>query len=127
MCGITGFIDSSRNLTQTDLLSLSTRMADALIHRGPDDGGAWADMESGIGLGQRRLSIVDLSPEGHQPMVSAAGRLVLVFNGEIYNFGKLRKELENLGHQFRASLKRGPCLSQNASPATRATCSGSAR
>ena len=101
MCGITGFIDSSRNLTQADLLSLSTRMADALIHRGPDDGGAWADMESGIGLGQRRLSIVDLSPEGHQPMVSAAGRFVLVFNGEIYNFGKLRKELENLGQQFR--------------------------
>jgi len=76
-------------------------MIDALRHRGPDDSGAWADAEAGIALGHRRLSILDLSPEGHQPMHSACGRYVITFNGEIYNFSALRKELEGLGHVFR--------------------------
>jgi asparagine synthase (glutamine-hydrolysing) len=69
-------------------------MADALTHRGPDDAGVWVDGEAGIGLGHRRLSILDLSPAGHQPMVSAGGRYVVAFNGEIYNHLGLRRELE---------------------------------
>ncbi len=101
MCGIAGFFNPSQKLAQTELLNTATRMSDALVHRGPDDQGAWADADFGVALAQRRLSIVDLSPEGHQPMVSACGRYVIIFNGEIYNFGKLRKELEPLGHQFR--------------------------
>jgi len=76
-------------------------MADQLVHRGPDDSGLWADAEAGVALGFRRLSIVDLSPAGHQPMTSASGRYVVVFNGEVYNFGELRKDLEALGHSFR--------------------------
>ena len=69
-------------------------MTAPLIHRGPDDEGLWCDDEAGIGLGQRRLSIVDLSPQGHQPMTSASGRYVLSYNGEIYNHTQLRAELE---------------------------------
>ena len=76
-------------------------MTDTLIHRGPDDGGVWEDTRSGVALGNRRLAVVDLSPEGHQPMHSASGRYVLAFNGEIYNFWALREELEGLGHPFR--------------------------
>jgi len=69
-------------------------MAASLIHRGPDDGGVWVDAAVAIALGQRRLSIVDLSPLGHQPMVSASGRYVISFNGEIYNYRELRAEIE---------------------------------
>jgi asparagine synthase (glutamine-hydrolysing) len=83
------------------LKSRAAAMAETLRHRGPNDSGAWADPAAGIGLGFRRLSILDLSPAGHQPMVSASGRYVLVFNGEIYNFRELRKQLEPLGHAFR--------------------------
>lgn len=72
-------------------------MADALTHRGPDDGGAWADAEAGIALSHRRLAIVDLSPAGHQPMRSTCGRYVVVYNGEIYNHFELRRELEANG------------------------------
>lgn len=71
-----------------------TRMTETLRHRGPDDGGVWVDEKAGIALGHRRLSIIDLSPEGHQPMLSACGRFVVVFNGEIYNYREIRKELE---------------------------------
>lgn len=70
------------------------KMSDALQHRGPDDSGVWADAEVGIGFGHRRLSILDLSPEGHQPMQSACGRYVIVFNGEIYNYREIREQLE---------------------------------
>ena len=72
-------------------------MADAIRHRGPDDNGVWTDPHARIALAQRRLSIIDLSPAGHQPMVSASGRYVIVFNGEIYNFSTLRAELETAG------------------------------
>jgi asparagine synthase (glutamine-hydrolysing) len=72
-----------------------------LLHRGPDSSGIWADESVGIALGHRRLAIVDLSPEGHQPMLSADGRYAIVFNGEIYNFLELRQELTHYGHKFR--------------------------
>jgi asparagine synthase (glutamine-hydrolysing) len=77
-------------------------MTDRLVHRGPDDSGVWVDAEPGIALGFRRLAIVDLSPAGHQPMVSPDGRYVIVFNGEVYNFKELRKDLESRGHDFRS-------------------------
>ena len=80
---------------------MTARMADALRHRGPDDSGVWVNHESGIALGHRRLSIIDLSSEGQQPMHSADGRYVITFNGEIYNHRALRAELEELGHAFR--------------------------
>lgn len=73
------------------------RMIGSMVHRGPDDQGVWCDEGAGIALGQRRLAIIDLSPEGHQPMVSASGRLILSYNGEIYNFTELRAELDAAG------------------------------
>ncbi len=76
-------------------------MGDALALRGPDDRGVWSDPAAGIALAHRRLSIVDLSPLGHQPMVSSCGRWVIAFNGEIYNFSELRAELEQAGRSFR--------------------------
>jgi asparagine synthase (glutamine-hydrolysing) len=97
MCGIAGFLD--RALAPQPAMELVRRMAAAIAHRGPDDEGAWNDPESGITLAQRRLSIVDLSPAGHQPMFSADGRHVIVFNGEIYNHVAIRAELEAAAQQ----------------------------
>src|SRR6185369_13906199 len=88
-------------LSRTDLEMTALQMASALQHRGPDDEGAWADAEAGIALGHRRLAIQDLSQEGHQPMHSADGRYVLIFNGEIYNFVELKNQLEKAGELFR--------------------------
>ncbi|HZB84866.1 MAG TPA: asparagine synthase (glutamine-hydrolyzing) [Rubrobacteraceae bacterium] len=99
MCGIAGFL--SPGGTREEAGQTMRGMINTLVHRGPDDGGVWEDARAGIALGNRRLSIVDLSPEGHQPMHSASGRYVLAFNGEIYNFWALREELEGLGHRFR--------------------------
>ncbi len=93
MCGFTGFIDLRRQTSQDRLERLVQTMADSVRHRGPDDGGVWADAEAGIALGFRRLAIVDLTEAGHQPMMSADGRYVVVYNGEIYNAGELRSEL----------------------------------
>lgn len=76
-------------------------MTNAVAHRGPDDSGAWLDPEAGVALGHRRLSILDLSVEGHQPMRSHDGRFLIVYNGEIYNFADLRRDLEAQGHAFR--------------------------
>lgn len=99
MCGIVGFIQKdSANVSWQHILN---SMSDQIIHRGPDSNGIWFDVESGIGLAHRRLAIIDLSPEGHQPMQSASGRYVIVFNGEIYNYRKLMDELVKLGHHFR--------------------------
>lgn len=102
MCGITGFWHSDNTASVEHLDHWVRRMADTLTHRGPDDAGIWSDAAPGISLGHRRLAIVDLSPDGHQPMCSAGGRYVIVFNGEIYNFRELRQQLEQLGHRFRS-------------------------
>lgn len=101
MCGITGFWNPSQPFSEEWLETTTKQMSQTLFHRGPDDGGTWSDPERGIALGHRRLSILDLSPEGHQPMLSAGGRYVIVFNGEIYNFLDLRKQLEKKEHKFR--------------------------
>ncbi|MFN3077750.1 MAG: asparagine synthase (glutamine-hydrolyzing) [Alphaproteobacteria bacterium] len=101
MCGLAGVIDFTRSVGEEPLRAVTTAMADSLVHRGPDDGGVWVDAAAGIGLGHRRLSIVDLSPAGHQPMVSADGRYVIVYNGEVYSHQVLRTELEALGRRFR--------------------------
>lgn len=90
MCGVTGFF-STKHVNGQETL---TAMAQCIRHRGPDDSGYWHAAEAGIGLAHRRLSILDLSPAGHQPMHSPSGRFVLVFNGEIYNHLEIRKELE---------------------------------
>ncbi|TMJ79722.1 MAG: asparagine synthetase B, partial [Alphaproteobacteria bacterium] len=71
-----------------------------LRHRGPDDGGLWADHTAGIVLASRRLAIRDLSPAGHQPMTSHCGRYVIAYNGEIYNFLDIRRDLEKEGQRF---------------------------
>ncbi|BAZ86760.1 asparagine synthase (glutamine-hydrolyzing) [Dolichospermum compactum] len=102
MCGIAGFWDISRQISTDYLPIIVQQMSKLLIHRGPDDGGSWVDGEVGIALGHRRLSIVDLSPQGHQPMISTDGRYVIVFNGEVYNFPELRKQLQILGYSFRS-------------------------
>lgn len=101
MCGIAGFLTSSAE-TELDLKVAVTRMIAQLAYRGPDDSGIWVDRVAGVALGHRRLSILDLSPDGHQPMHSESGRYVTVFNGEVYNFADLRRELKSIGHVFRS-------------------------
>lgn len=92
MCGIAGIMgDASRDI------AVIRAMTGKICHRGPDDEGAWIDPGTGVALGHRRLSIVDLSPAGHQPMLSHSDRFVLLFNGEIYNHHELRRELEEQG------------------------------
>jgi asparagine synthase (glutamine-hydrolysing) len=91
MCGIAGLINTSS--ANRDLHSIDGRMEGALRHRGPDDQGVWKDSAVGVALAQRRLTILDLSPAGHQPMVSKLGRFVITFNGEIYNHLELREKL----------------------------------
>lgn len=97
MCGIAGIFNLNGEPVSPVLLR---RMTDAIAHRGPDGEGFYTD--SFIGLGHRRLAIIDLSPAGHQPMLTAEGQLAISYNGEIYNFQELRAELEGLGHQFRS-------------------------
>ena len=100
MCGIAGAIERDiRSATALD--DIAWRMVAPLIHRGPDAGGAWTDADAGVGIGHRRLSIIDLSPAGAQPMVSASGRFVVSYNGEIYNTAELRLDLEASGIRFR--------------------------
>lgn len=97
MCGIVGIVNVDREPVETEVLA---RMRDSMVHRGPDDEGLW--IEDGVGLGHRRLSILDLSPAGHQPMTVDEGDLWLTFNGEIFNYVELTEELEALGHTFRS-------------------------
>ena len=95
MCGIVGLF--GKNLDRLPHAN------SCLAHRGPDDDGVFIDRDAGISLGQRRLSILDLSPLGHQPMISDDGRIVLVYNGEIYNFRELRTNLEDQGVSFKGN------------------------
>ncbi len=99
MCGIAGFLDPAARIScpEDTLRSMTGR----LVHRGPDADGHWWDAGCGVALGHRRLAIVDLSAEGSQPMSSASGRYIIVFNGEIYNFLEIRRDLEQLGIRFR--------------------------
>ena len=96
MCGLTG-IWRPGGVSAVEAKSTATAMAQRIAHRGPDDSGVWIDTDAGLALAFRRLSILDLSPAGHQPMVSASGQYVIVFNGEIYNYLQLRRELEGQG------------------------------
>lgn len=95
MCGITGFFNNKLDFID----EICTRMLKPIHHRGPDDYGVWAD-SCGIALGHKRLSILDLSPLGHQPMHSHSDRYVIVFNGEIYNFAQIKDELVPAGYSF---------------------------
>jgi asparagine synthase (glutamine-hydrolysing) len=97
MCGIVGFA-GRHPISEEQLL----RMRDTLTHRGPDDRGCWFAPDGDVGFGHRRLSIIDLSPGGHQPMADRSGLLHISFNGEIYNFQSLRDQLEQRGHTFRS-------------------------
>ncbi len=95
MCGIAGFIGDLQD--QAELQTRARAMAQRLNHRGPDDAGVWADPQSGLALAHARLAILDLSPEGHQPMASRCGRYRMVFNGEVYNHIELRRQLQREG------------------------------
>ncbi|WP_163560403.1 asparagine synthase (glutamine-hydrolyzing) [Halomonas sp. NO4] len=95
MCGLAGFWGESRSA-----LSIAERMASSIESRGPDDSGAWFDDSAALAMIHRRLSVLDLSPAGHQPMHSPCGRFVLVYNGELYNHSELRVELERQGAVF---------------------------
>ncbi len=97
MCGITGFLWPPGRPQVQDAPTCVQAMMSAIAHRGPDSQGHWVDEEVGVALGHLRLAIVDLSPAGHQPMVSSTGRYQLVYNGEIYNHRALRTELEDTG------------------------------
>src|SRR5258705_3341891 len=102
MCGIAGMIDW-RTATSADALrSIGEAMIETLRHRGPDGGDVWVEAEGGVALGQRRLAIIDLSPGGAQPMHSADRRHVITFNGEIYNYRDIRRELEATGRRLRS-------------------------
>jgi len=100
MCGIAGFLGSPASSAPHETL---TAMTDTIAHRGPDASGAWCDVEQSIGLGHRRLSVIDLSPSGAQPMASNSGRYLIAFNGEAYNFSAIRAELAESGYHFRGS------------------------
>ena len=97
MCGITGFINLNDKPADVSILK---SMTDAISHRGPDGEGHW--VSDNIAIGHRRLSIIDLSDAGSQPMISSDGRYILSYNGEIYNFKDIRQELERLNYSFRS-------------------------
>lgn len=98
MCGICGVVyrDSDRPVSP----EMMSRMTSSMSHRGPDDSGQWLNVN--VGLGHVRLSIIDLSPQGHQPMCNEDGSVWITFNGEIYNFLELRSDLKSKGHEFRS-------------------------
>src|ERR687886_150685 len=100
MCGISGILAFDDRLELDE--PIIERMTNALTHRGPDDGGTWVRGEHGIALGHRRLSIIDLSAAGHQPMSNEDGTVWITYNGEVYNHAKLRPELERAGHVYRS-------------------------
>lgn len=102
MCRITGFWDFNYR-GDYDLDDVLTKMRDSLKHGGPDDAGNYIEKDNGLALANRRLSILDLSPLGHQPMIDDKNEIVVVFNGEIYNFEEIKKELINLGYRFKSN------------------------
>ncbi|HEU5096663.1 MAG TPA: asparagine synthase (glutamine-hydrolyzing) [Reyranella sp.] len=97
MCGIAGFLDPGSSRGPESMRRHVIAMTDTLEHRGPDDAGAWVDPIAGVALGNRRLAIIDVSPEGHQPMPSVSGRYVIAYNGEIYNAAAIARTLESAG------------------------------
>jgi len=99
MCGICGLWQSHTAIDQAHLRAMN----DSQAHRGPDDLGLYYNPDGRVGLGFRRLAIIDLSPSGHQPMTNEDGTLWIVYNGEVYNYAALRKELVNAGHEFRST------------------------
>lgn len=98
MCGVAGFFSRAHHAD-----GRIERMTKAIIHRGPDAGGIWKSQDGSMALGHRRLSILDLSSNGNQPLYSDDGKKVFVYNGEVYNFKEIRAELESLGHRFKSS------------------------
>lgn len=102
MCGITGFVVDSQ-ISGIDIRSTLDRMTDTLDHRGPDSRGTWFAEEAGVGLGHRRLAIRDLSPTGHQPMVSSCQRYVIAYNGEVYSHQEIAADLLKAGRTLRGS------------------------
>ena len=101
MCGVAGIWDFSGRSSSDDLRSEAQRMADALVHRGPDGHGIFLDQNACIALSHRRLSIIDLSDQGHQPMTSLCGRFTITYNGELYNTHELASDLVRRGRHFR--------------------------
>lgn len=103
MCGISGLIDKTGRLGPNAMRVYAVAMADSMRHRGPDDAGVWVSPDARVALAQRRLSIIDVSSAGHQPMVRGDGRGVITYNGELYNFLTLKNELTALGERFSSS------------------------
>jgi len=99
MCGIAGIIDFKKNVAELEI----SNMTNAIRHRGPDDEGSYFNASKTVGLGHRRLSFLDLSEHGRQPLSNEDGSLWITFNGEIYNFNELKKELQQLGHTFKSN------------------------
>src|SRR5919202_5464250 len=99
MCGIVGIV--SLNGSGQVNSNVLARMRDTMAHRGPDGADSWLSDDRKVGLGHRRLSIIDLNPSAAQPMANEDGRVVITFNGEIYNHGRLRPQLLAAGHSFR--------------------------
>src|SRR5438270_7159559 len=96
MCRIVGMIDKKSHCIEEDIL----KMRDAMTHGGPDSEGVYIDHSSSLALGHRRLSIIDMSEKGNQPMLNDSRDLIIVFNGEIYNFPELKAELESYNYHF---------------------------
>jgi len=101
MCGIAGILDLGLDLGAAEIARLATAMRDTMVHRGPDDAGLWVSADGRVALAHRRLAIIDLRPEGRQPMSNEDGSVQVVFNGEIYNHQAIRERLEARGHRFR--------------------------
>ncbi|MDA2921459.1 asparagine synthetase B, partial [Desulfobacterota bacterium AH_259_B03_O07] len=99
MCGIVGFYSDNNSIDESVLKS----MRDALSHRGPDDAGLYIEKEHNVGLAHRRLSILDLSSQGHQPMSNDDGSIWITYNGEVYNFKEIREELEKKSYAFKSN------------------------
>ena len=103
MCGIAGFWYQNAKRCTGEMEEFARRMGSVLGHRGPDDSGIVVFEHDGLALAHRRLSIIDVSANGHQPMTSSCGRIVIVYNGELYNTAELRSDLEAVGRKFRGS------------------------